>query len=1303
MISGPPAPTPRGAPGRVRRAILGLALLILVLAGCAVWLLGTEAGARWSWALAQALIPGSLRAESLDGPLIGPFSIHDLRWNAPDGRSLAAREVGWRLEPRALFHGVLRISMVRARGVRYRHVPSHRPLRLPEAVRLPLRVEIGEMDARDVVVETGGGLIQVSRAELAARVDERLRIERLTLTLEPIELTLQGEAALHAPYVYTARLGWRGARDTPPLEGSARLQGDLDTLHVQADNETPFPVTLTARVALRAPNTFAANLTWRDARWPLESPAALHATTGSLRLEGRPTDWHARLSTRARLRPQGAARDQPLRLHAKLHGDLSHAVLDRIEARTGDEGRILLQGRLRDPRAPAWDLQGTIQDLDLAALGLGDLRAETVDLESRGRWAHTGLDARLILPRARLRSGDRIVEVEAAEVHARGRPDDLEATLTLRGHASGLPPVSLQGGLHLDRSRVTLRELNTTFLGGALSLRGALRLDAERAWRLALEAHGLDPGTLAPGWDGRLDGTARLNGSLPRTGPPRLHLETLRVGGVLQGRPLSLEASGQWDGQALAIASLSLEAAENRLTGHGRITATAVDLDLDLALARLDRLWPGLRGSLTGNARLSGQPRWPKGRLDLRAGGLGWKEVAGLDRLHLRARLGGEAAPSKITLDAQGLRVQARRWQTVSLKAQGRPAHHQATLRAQGAVDMALDAAGGWDGTRWSGRIEHLELHDPRLGPWRLQHPVSLAAAPGRTAIQAACLVREQARVCLDAQGAGPRDWKLKGTIHALPIDWLTSPRLGDRARAEGRLEARFEAQAHEPIPRAHFVAQAAGAALVVPLEGQAPLRFPLEEARAELDSDGDRARLKFRIHGPALRLQTEGEANGFGSAPKTQGRIALAVTDLGFLHALAPDLNVHAGRLDGKGRWAGTLARPGLEGDLRLSGLDVEIAELGIRLRQGNVRAHATSGGVDLDGTLRSGEGTLALHGTLTPDAKAGWPYTLRVAGRDVEFLRTAEIHAIASPELRFHGDAHSLEVTGQLEVPMTVVDLGELPPGTVQASEDQVIVGEAEPQAPRAPFDARVDVLVVLGKEVRFKGLGLETRLSGRLRILQEPGTPLRGQGVLAFQTGTYRIYGVELKLERGRLLFAGRIDNPGLDFRATRTVDEVTVGVEVTGTVEHPRTHLFSSPPMDDADILAYLIRGKPLSEAGDVDKEAMLSAALSMGLGPVTDRLAKQLGVDLTLDTGSKADDTRLGIGRRINPKLYVEYVVGLFDRTGVFKLTYKLTPHLELVTETGEQQAVDLKYRVESDTWPFTRNSRSKSSTSTTRE
>ena len=223
-------------------------------------------------------------------------------------------------------------------------------------------------------------------------------------------------------------------------------------------------------------------------------------------------------------------------------------------------------------------------------------------------------------------------------------------------------------------------------------------------------------------------------------------------------------------------------------------------------------------------------------------------------------------------------------------------------------------------------------------------------------------------------------------------------------------------------------------------------------------------------------------------------------------------------------------------------------------------------------------------------------------------------------------------------------------------------------------------------LGDAVKLKGFGLDGALSGQLAVSDRPGRQTTGRGEIRV-SGTYKAYGQDLAIETGRLQFAGTaIDNPGLDLRAVRKLEEVTAGLRVQGTARVPVLTVYAEPPMEQAEALSYLVTGKPLSalKSGEGDMVGTAARALGSATG---DLLAKSVGARLGVDAGV-SDSAALGgaaltVGKYLSPRLYLSYGVGLFVPGEVITLRYLLSKrwNIDVQSATNDNRA-GLNYRYE---------------------
>ena len=151
-------------------------------------------------------------------------------------------------------------------------------------------------------------------------------------------------------------------------------------------------------------------------------------------------------------------------------------------------------------------------------------------------------------------------------------------------------------------------------------------------------------------------------------------------------------------------------------------------------------------------------------------------------------------------------------------------------------------------------------------------------------------------------------------------------------------------------------------------------------------------------------------------------------------------------------------------------------------------------------------------------------------------------------------------------------------------------------------------------------------------------------------------------------------------------------VEAGVEIMGSVRHPRVTLVSTPNVPDTEKLSWIVLGRK-PDPGGLDTSVLLAAAGSIlggqsGAG-ITEKITKALGVNeisfKQAGIGSSLSGQIGVVGKRISSRVYLSYERSLATTTmGITKLTYNLTPKITVVTQAGEDSAIDLFYTFQFD-------------------
>ena len=299
--------------------------------------------------------------------------------------------------------------------------------------------------------------------------------------------------------------------------------------------------------------------------------------------------------------------------------------------------------------------------------------------------------------------------------------------------------------------------------------------------------------------------------------------------------------------------------------------------------------------------------------------------------------------------------------------------------------------------------------------------------------------------------------------------------------------------------------------------------------------------------------------------------------------------------------------------------------------------------GTLKITGQSKSGEGDLQLNGNYNPRTRG---LDLDIDGQAYQVANTAMMQAEVSPALNIAMNSDSMRVEGEVTIPSAYINANGGNEGikTVSPSSDVVYVSEEGTEEAQAASQLNVDVKVILGDSVEVEAGDFRGRLKGDLRVEQTPELAPRGTGTIEVVNGDYVIYGQQLNMERGRILFSGGpVDNPRLDMDVARTVEayDVVAGAKIRGTAQSPLLELYSEPPMPDASVLSYILLGQPPGTKG----------------GSYT-------------------------LGKYLTPDLYVSYGIGLFNAINTFNMRYSLTDKLAVQAESGSGSSADLIYTIE---------------------
>lgn len=832
----------------------------------------------------------------------------------------------------------------------------------------------------------------------------------------------------------------------------------------------------------------------------------------------------------------------------------------------------------------------------------------------------------------------------------------------------------LAASVNGDTTQAQLTELSAVTGAGSLTGDGSVDFSGPLSWQAALELENFNPGYWVPILEASLSGGVTTKGQLT-DGPVPAMAASWDLKGQWRSSPTAIAgqldtSTGDW-----AVPELELTIGDNRVEGSGQ-WGKQLEANLDVKLPEPEKILPGLGGQAELQLILMGTPEAPRGELTVDASKLRWQDLLEVESLNLDAQL-----KSNFRLDSElqgkGITAAGQTIESLIVKAEGTQSEHAVAIDAQhqdARLQLDFQGAAGEAWASWKGELTRGVIGVPgQTQSWELASPAELAyEASGELNFAAHCWHWQQSSVCADDQTLLPEP-RIVYRIDSFPAAAL-APVMPENLRWHSSINGKIDVRASDTGPDGHISLDAGEGRFELLLDGEwETLNY--ETLTTELDLKPDEADLNLRFSGPELgELAVDMSLDPRAEDRPVDGTFKLQGLDIALV-GLFTGLEEVAGEVNGEGTISGPLMKPAVRGEVALSNGRVVDPRLPLPMEEVVVSVEFDGYSADIRGRIQSNPRSEAvIRGEVdwqgAPDGE------IRITGERLPVSLEPYAHLEVAPDLTIAFHEGALSVEGRVEVPRGDIEIEGLPEQAVSVSEDEVIVG-VEQEEPLIQ-SLQMDITVVVGEDrVSFVAFGVTGDLEGNLRINNDMDT----RGTLQLVNGQYEAYGQELELRRARLLFVGNLVQPYLDIEATRKVDTVVAGIRLSGPVQSPRTEVFSSPDMPQADALSYVILGR--APGGQSDDGQMNRAAISLGLtqvNKVTGQIGEGFGIrQLTLEAEGSGDQTSVVASGYLTDELSIRYGVGIFEPISTVALRYDLGRYFYLEAASGLAASLDIFY------------------------
>ncbi|WP_025599042.1 translocation/assembly module TamB domain-containing protein [Burkholderia sp. WSM2230] len=511
---GSPPPRRRGA-GRLLLKTLGWTVVVLVLLlalalGLLYGALTTERGTAYAWQAAVKLLDGKLSGTLEGGSLANGVRLRAVRWRALDGSGTdiqvdrVSGRWGLTREPWRFTVDYLHVGTVDAR-IGSSSPRSNEPLTLPQDLRLPMQLEIRDVQVDRLLLRQGTSISEFAHFAFHGRSDGRhheAAIEQLDTPFGAVRASAKLDGA--KPFPLTGDVGYSGKVRDEAVQVGGHLSGSLENLLAELDasgmklagharvEATPF-----AEVPLKR-----ATLTFDHVNPQAFAPGAPLAD----------------LAVRAELQPVGqevgaAERRTPAHPASSITQHAS-AAAPASPAHPGNSGN---SGKTPSPFAVAGHISivnARPGAIDQKLLPLIDANADVrLDAEAQ---RISNLAVRLVKSATLTGGGTltgkrgqfdlQVAGLDLNALQAAVRPTQLSGPIAIRLNddiqsvtldlADPRAALRAQGKLTMDPARLSFNDVRITSGKGSIELSGALKHDANSSYNLKAQLTDFDPLTL---------------------------------------------------------------------------------------------------------------------------------------------------------------------------------------------------------------------------------------------------------------------------------------------------------------------------------------------------------------------------------------------------------------------------------------------------------------------------------------------------------------------------------------------------------------------------------------------------------------------------------------------------------------------------------------------------------------------------------------------------------------------------------------------------------------------------------------
>lgn len=874
-----------------------------------------------------------------------------------------------------------------------------------------------------------------------------------------------------------------------------------------------------------------------------------------------------------------------------------------------------------------------------------------------------------------------------ATLQLSGKPQAYQFNLLLKNHAIDWRLIG-QG----SASRLEFHSDKPKMLGGVFTVNTVIDWQSALSWKINANIEQLELKQIEKNWPQHISLSLNTQGSWLKSQLPIFTVEAKLISGSTQVMINGYHNQG-WN------------------------------LRWNINMPDLSQWLPSGAGQMLGSGGITGDTQTPNIFGNLKASNI---NLFGLEAAELNFTGDYDLSYRRVThikFDAKSLKTANFFLDNLSLSANGSPGSHQIQVLANLSNQFLgkTKIASNWDGSLrngfWNYSIHQFNLSSQHLGHWQLNKTVNLSINSGAFNSDPFCFESAKGKFCFKGNWSATDPWGLELTFHHVNLTpffehWRRGLSIQGSAdltlNASGVGKNISLANAILNFNKARLRYNGANGLTLINIElatWDTAYKNNALQSRLNLKMP-NRDYLVATLNIPKLSL------GHFSPAlDKINGSLDAQFNEVKLFNIFIPDIFNPSGRLLAHMKLSGTLRKPSLSGSANLINGKLAITDAKINLT--NLNASVTSQGASLLYNLKAySDRVPVLVSGKTDFAQTGWPTDLSIRANHLLVLNTIEYQIYASPDLQFTIRGKSAKLNGTVLIPEAKIAPLSFSSSSSLPDDTTIIGGNVEEDEP-VIFESNVKL--ILGSQVKVRANGLSGDLQGSLDVTRQQHQTILANGQLSLNNGSFTTHGKTLKILDGSgVTYANTpLSNPSLNIKATRLIsvnpgigaqnfsaNNITVGVQILGSLRSPQISLFSVPSsLSQADILSYLLFGTPSNSNGPGNVSVLLGAIsnlnlddsqtnggagsqISQSLGLVEFGVEQQTSLD-ALGTPLGANQSSFVVGRYVSPKIYVRYSRGLLVPVNILQVRYLFNKSWAVETDTSSLgSGADILYTIQ---------------------